>query len=61
MKIIGISNHDLDNVSDILIADNVNKYYGNKIIQYLQDATTDNDRYYPKLVDDDYELYKWMP
>lgn len=60
-KIIGISNFDLDNVSDILIADNLNHYYGNLIVRYLQDITRDDDTYYPKIVDQNYELYKWEP
>jgi len=60
-KIIGKSNFDLDNVSDILIADNLNKYYGEKIVKYLQDNTRDNDTYFPRLVEQDYKLYKWEP
>jgi hypothetical protein len=57
MKIIGISNFCLDNVTDILIADNLNDYYGNLIIKFLESKANEHDTYYPKLVDDNYELY----
>ena len=60
-KIIGTSNFCLDNVSDILIADNLNKYYGEKIVRFLQDTMYENDTYYPRLVEQDYELYMWEP
>lgn len=61
MKIIGCSNYDLENVSDILIAENVNVYYGKKIIEFLQTDTSEHDMYYPKLVEDSYKLYKFEP
>lgn len=60
-KIIGKSNFDLENVSDYLIADNLNGYYGKKIVKFLQDITTEYDDYYPVLVDQDNELYVWEP
>jgi hypothetical protein len=46
MKIIEISNFCLDNVSDILIADNLNEYYGNLIIKFLESKTNEHDKYY---------------
>ena len=61
MKIIGISNFNLDNVSDILIASNINKYYGKIILKALKDNMNEHDIYYPRLVEDDYELYEWQP
>lgn len=61
MKIIGKSNCDLDSISDILIADNLNGYYGKLIVEFLEDHATEDDTYYPILVEDDYELYKWQP
>jgi len=60
-KIIGKSNFDLETVNDILIADKLNKYYGEKIVKFLQDNTRDNDTYFPRLVEQDYKLYKWEP
>jgi hypothetical protein len=61
MKIIGVSNFGLDNVSDILIASNLNSYYGKLIIDLLEINADERDTYYPKLVEDDYELYEWQP
>ena len=61
MKIIGKSNFDLDNVSDILICENVNKTWGRFIIKAIREITGEYDTYYPELVDDDYELYEWKP
>lgn len=58
-KIIGVSNFCLDNVSDILIADNLNKYYGERIVEFLHNQMRSDDTYYPKLVEQDYKLYKW--
>lgn len=61
MKIIGVSNHGQEDVSDILIASNLNNYYGELIVKFLQNNTHDNDTYYPKLVEDDYKLYEYEP
>ncbi len=60
-KIIGKSNFDLESVNDILIADNLNEYYGKYILKFLRDIMHDGDTYYPKLVDQDYELYEREP
>jgi len=60
-KIIGKSNFNYDNISDILICDNLSKYYGEKIIEFLQEDMGDNDTYYPELVKQDYALYEWKP
>lgn len=57
MKIIGISNFNLDYVSDILIAENVNEWYGKRIVKFLQNECTSQDTYFPELVEDDYELH----
>jgi len=59
MKIIGKSNFDLDNVSDILICENVNQTWGIFIIKAIREITGEYDTYYPMLVEDDYKLYKW--
>ena len=60
MKIIMKSNFDLETVDDFIIAENVNKYYGQKIIKLMRDAAREDDKYYPMLVEDDYELYEWQ-
>lgn len=46
MKIIGTSNYDLDTVSDILICDNVNEYFGNKIVKFLIDTECSEESTY---------------
>lgn len=61
MKIIGISNHNLENVSDIIIAENIHNAYGKIIIDFLEDKTTNNSKYYPVLVEDGYQLYEFDP
>ena len=61
MKIIAVSNHNLENVSDKHIASNLNKYYGELILALLQKGVGDSDMYWFKLVDDDYKLYTWEP
>jgi len=59
-KIIGVSNFNLDTVNDILICDNMSKYYGEKIVKLLENDVHDSDTYYPKLVKQDYKLYKFQ-
>jgi hypothetical protein len=61
MKIIGISNFDLESVNDVLICENVNRYYGEIIVTTLNNRAGPNAQYYYKLKDDDYELYKFEP
>lgn len=60
-KIVGHDNLDRDYVSEILICDNLNEYWGKIIIKFLQDQATDHDTYFPKLVTQDYELYVFEP
>lgn len=57
MKIVGVSNFDDDTVDDILIAENVNQPYGERIVGLLEKDCGENGYYFPKLVDDNYELY----
>lgn len=62
MKIVRTSNYDLESVSEVLVAENINNAYG----IFLRDQL--NHRYsgehapdFFKLVDDDYVLYKFEP
>jgi len=57
MKIIGVSNLNLDEVSDIIIQENLTIEKGEELVGELQKTVRDYDTYYPKLVEDNYELY----
>lgn len=61
MKIIGKSNFDDASVNDILVCDNVNEFFGNKIIDFLNASNVQDSIYYYKLVSDDYKLYCFEP
>lgn len=61
MKIIGKSNYDLDTVDDIIIAENIGKGWGELIITAMREFMSESEKYYPLLVEDDYELYKREP
>lgn len=58
MKIIGKDNFCRDTVSDILVCENVNSYYGEKLLNHLK-STLEHDTcdYVYYLVEDDYKLY----
>lgn len=61
MKVIGISNFDNESVDDILICETINEYYGNKVKDLLINDMSEHDKYYYKLVKDDYKLYEFQP
>jgi len=62
MKIIKVSNFDHETVDDILICENLGLIYGHKIVNHLNDTESgETSRYYFRLVDDDYELYRFQP
>ena len=55
MKIIGVDNYARDEVSDVLVCENINESYGTEIVDFLN-RHENNPRFY-KLEDDDYKLY----
>lgn len=59
MKIIGKSNFDNESVNDILVCDNVNEFYGEEIVVFLNSAGDQNSTYYYLLAPDDYRLYSF--
>lgn len=61
MKIIIKDNFDRDNVSDVLVCENINKEFGEKIVNLLNIKESDNSPYFFKLVENDYKLYEWKP
>lgn len=56
MKIICVDNYDVGNVPDKLVAENVNDYYGKRIVKMLNSYEPRDSAYYYRLVEDDYEL-----
>jgi len=62
MKIIKTDNFDRDYVSDKLVCENVNQYYGKHIVDFLNNKFSgDNSSDFYKLVEDGQELYVWEP
>lgn len=61
MKIIAVDNYDREMYDDTLIAENVHKGYGEKIVKIMNNDTTRNDETYFKLVEDSYELFVFEP
>ena len=62
MKIVQVDNFNRDTVSDKLIAENVNEYFGKFLVEALNKKYVDDysPEYY-RLMPDDYKLYKWEP
>lgn len=62
MKIICKDNFDRESVSDQLVCESVNEFYGSKIVDFLNDRFSgDHSPNFYKLVDDNYRLYVWEP
>ncbi|RXZ78047.1 hypothetical protein EBB07_28745 [Paenibacillaceae bacterium] len=65
MKIIRKDNYNREHVADQLVAENIIKYYGEVIVEMLNDKFVDcregcySPDYY-ELVEDDYVLWKGM-
>ncbi len=58
MKIIQIDNFDRDYISDVLVCENVNEFYGKIILDFLnKNHSTDTGQNYYRLVENDYKLY----
>jgi hypothetical protein len=61
MKIICVDNFDRDSVDDKLICSNVDRYYGEKIVEMLNNCFSgDHSPLFYKLVEDNYVLYKYQ-
>ena len=58
MKIICTDNFDRETISDKLVCENVNEYYGNLIVDFLNDKLSgDHSDDFYKLVEDGHKLY----
>lgn len=62
MKIIAKDNFNRETVSDYIVCENVNHYYGNKILEFLKDKfeSPGSDKVF-HLVEDNHKLYKFEP
>lgn len=56
MKIIKVDSFDRETVDDVLICENINEWYGKKLVDFLNYSFD-----YYKLVEDDYKLHVWKP
>ena len=61
MKIICVDNFNRETVNDWLVADNVNKRMGERIIEALNKQESDESPTYFRLVEDDYKLFVFEP
>ena len=58
MKIVRIDNFNRDTVSDVLVCENVNEYYGKFLVEALNNKYSgDYSEDFFRLVEDDYVLY----
>lgn len=56
MKIVAKDNFDRDYIPDQLVAENVNEFMGNRIVNLLNSTVQDDSPTYYFLEEDDYEL-----
>jgi len=63
MKIIMVDNFNRENISDKLIVEKVDEWWGEKIVSLLnaRHSKDPNNPDYFKLVEDDYKLYEFKP
>lgn len=57
MKVVLVSNFDLDNVNDILLKDNLNAEEAVQIADGYNNSHSENSEYYAQVKDDNYKLY----
>jgi len=60
MKVIGVSNFNNESVADLLVCDNVTEYFGDIIVDHLNEITSEDDTYYYKMVENDHKLWRGM-
>ena len=61
MKIVCVDNYGRETRNDYLIAENVNKTYGERIVKFLNKEEGEETPNFFKLVEDTYVLYKFEP
>lgn len=60
MKIICKDNFDRENIADTVVCENINEYYGELIVDFLNKKGGENSPDYYKLVENNYRLWKGM-
>ena len=61
MKIICVDNFNRENMADELVCENVNEYYREHIVDFLNKKFGGDDSFnYYRLVEDDYKLWRGM-
>jgi hypothetical protein len=60
MKIVCIDNYNRESRSDVLIAENVHKYFGEVIVEFLNKREGDNTDNFFVLKEDGYKLWRGM-
>ncbi len=61
MRVIMTDNFDRENVSDSIVAENLNEFYAELIAKLLNGKGDDYTQEYYKAVADDYKLYQFEP
>ena len=61
MKIIVVDNFDRETRSDDLVAENLNAFYADHIVVFLNDKFGGDESIFFRIVEDDYQLYTWKP
>lgn len=61
MKIVAVSNHNIETDNDMLVCDHINEHYGKRLTFFLNKDVTESSKYYFKLKDDDYILHRFQP
>lgn len=62
VKIVAHSNFNNENVSEVLVAENIQfEFYAKVMLDALLATVTESSPYYFKLEKDDYQLYTWDP
>ncbi|OPH61846.1 hypothetical protein BC351_00980 [Paenibacillus ferrarius] len=60
MKIIKVDNYAREHIADHLIAENLNDYWGNYIVELLNSRQHEDSDNYFRLVEDNHVLWRGM-
>jgi hypothetical protein len=60
-KIVAKDNYDRENVSDYVVAENMNSYWAKKIFEHLEKLNSEYNETYLVLVPQEQMIYKFEP